>query len=111
MGKETLTFGNIEIEKNKFYCHKTPAFFFGDGDIKKVLVSSKISYGEKTYEYYIGYLYNGNKVKLLHIMLPKTSVYVKFYNGATKWMYFLIEVDDLLEKYNAIWDKVSADIK
>ena len=26
-------------------------------------------------------------------------------------MYFLIEYDDLLEKYNTIWDKVSADIK
>ena len=24
---------------------------------------------------------------------------------------FLIEDDDLLEKYNTIWDKVSADIK
>ena len=26
-------------------------------------------------------------------------------------MYFLIEDDDLVEKYNTIWDKVSADIK
>ena len=26
-------------------------------------------------------------------------------------MYFLIENDDLLEKYNTSWDKVSADIK
>ena len=26
-------------------------------------------------------------------------------------MYFLIEDDDLLEKYNIIWDNVSADIK
>ena len=26
-------------------------------------------------------------------------------------MYILIENDDLLEKYNTIWDKVSADIK
>ena len=26
-------------------------------------------------------------------------------------MYFLIEDDDLLEKYNTIWDKVSTDIK
>ena len=26
-------------------------------------------------------------------------------------MYFLNEDDDLLEKYNTIWDKVSADIK
>ena len=24
MGEEILTFGDIEIEKNKFYCHKTP---------------------------------------------------------------------------------------
>ena len=23
MGKKILTFGNIEIDKNKFYCHKT----------------------------------------------------------------------------------------
>ena len=26
-------------------------------------------------------------------------------------MYFLIEDDDLLEKYNTIWDSVSTDIK
>ena len=26
-------------------------------------------------------------------------------------MYFLIEDDDFFEKYNTIWDKVSADIK
>ena len=38
-------------------------------------------------------------------MLPKTSAYVKSYDGQTKWIYFLIEDDDLLEKYNTIWDK------
>ena len=26
-------------------------------------------------------------------------------------MYFLIKDDELLEKYNTIWDKVSSDIK
>ena len=44
-------------------------------------------------------------------MLPKTSAYIKIYDGQTKWMYFLIEDDDLLKKYNTIWDKVSADVK
>ena len=44
-------------------------------------------------------------------MLPKTSAYVKSYDRQTKWMYFLTEDDDLLEKYNIILDKVSADIK
>ena len=66
---------------------------------------------KKTIKYFIGYLYNGNKEKPLNIMLPKTNVYVKSFNGQTKWMYFLIKDDDLLENYNTIWDKVSADIK
>ena len=38
MGKKILTFGDIEIEKNKFYCHKTP-IFLKDVDIENVLVS------------------------------------------------------------------------
>ena len=45
-------------------------------------------------------------------MHPKTGAYVKRYNGQTKWMYFLIEDDDILEKHNTIWDNVSgADTK
>ena len=44
-------------------------------------------------------------------MLPKTRAYVKSYDGQTKWKYFMIEDDDLLEKYNTICDKVNADIK
>ena len=44
-------------------------------------------------------------------MLPKTSTYVKCYDGQTKWMYFLIKDDYVLEKCNNIWDKISADIK
>ena len=46
MGKEILTFGNIEIEKNKFYRYKTPVLLW-HVDIVKVLVSNKISFGEK----------------------------------------------------------------
>ena len=80
MGKEILTFGDTEIKKIKFYRHKSP-IFLKDVDIEKVLVSNKISFGGKNYKYFIGYLYNDNKVKPLHIMLPKTSAYVKSYDG------------------------------
>ena len=110
MGKEILTFEDIKIEKNKFYHHKTP-ILLGDVDIERLLVSYKISFSEKNCKYFIGYLYNDNKVKPLQTVLPKTSIYVKCYEEQTKWMYFLIEDDDLLEKYNTIWDKVSTDIK
>ena len=110
MSKEILPFGDIEIEKNKFYLYKT-LIFKKDVDIEKVLKSNKISFDKKSYKDFIGYLYNDLKVKSLHVMLPKTSAYVNYYDGKTKWIYFLIEDDDLLEKYNAIWDKVSADVK
>ena len=33
------------------------------------------------------------------------------YDGQTKLMYFLIEDDDLLEKYNILRNKVSTDIE
>ena len=78
--KEILTFDDIKIIKNIFYHHKTP-IFLKDVDITKVLVSNNISFGEKNYKYFIGYLYNDPKVKPLHIMLLKTSDYVKSYDG------------------------------
>ena len=56
-------------------------------------------------------MYNDHEVKPLHIRLPKTRPYVKSCDGQTKWMYFLFEDDDVLEKYNTIWDKVSTDMK
>ena len=48
-------------------------------------------------KYFIGYLYNDHKAKALHIMLPKSTNYVKRYDGQTKWMYLLVEDNDLLE--------------
>ena len=46
MGKEILTFSDIEIEKNKLYHYKSP-IFLKDVDVKKVFVSSKISLVKK----------------------------------------------------------------
>ena len=39
-------------------------FLLEDVDDRKVLVSNKISSGEKNYKYFIGYLYNDYKLKL-----------------------------------------------
>ena len=70
-----------------------------DADAEKVLVSNKISFGKKKNKNcFIGFLYNGDKVKSLNIMLPKRSRYVKSYDGQIKWMYD----DELLEKYITI---------
>ena len=55
------------MKKKKFYRRKSPVFL-KDVNIEKVLVSKKISCGEKDYQYFIGYLYNDNKVKPLRIL-------------------------------------------
>ena len=45
MSKEILTFGNIEIEKNKFYRQKTPFCGGHGGGGGGVCVSKKIYFG------------------------------------------------------------------
>ena len=96
MGKEILTFEDFEIRKNKFYPHES-SIFLDDEDIEKVLASNKIFSNEKNYKYFMVYLYNDHKVKPVHVMHPIKSTYVEFYDGHTKWMYFLIENDDWSE--------------
>ena len=76
MGKNILTFWDIEIEKNKFYRNNIPVHL-RDVDTEKVLVSNKISFGVKNYKL-------RKKVNPLNIMLSKTSAYVKSYDGQTK---------------------------
>ena len=45
-----------------------------------------------------------------NMMFSNSSVYIESYGAQAKLIYFLIE-DYLSEKYNTIWDNVSADIK
>ena len=64
-------------------------------DTDNLLISKKTSSGKKNYKYFIGYLDNDFKIKPLHIILPRTSAYVKGCDGETKRMSFLIEGGDL----------------
>ena len=105
MGKEIITFGDIKVEKHKSYHYQSP-IFLEDVDIDNVLVSNKIFFGGKNYQYFIGCLYDDYEIKQLNIMLPRTNTYVKRYD-----VYFLVEDEDLLDKYNTISDKVSSGFK
>ena len=51
------------------------------------------------------------KIRPFTMIIPKTNAYVKNQDGESKWMYFLIEDDELLEKYNDIYNKVSSFIE
>ena len=80
--------------------------FLEDVDINNAFVSNKTFPWEKNYKYFIGYFYDNYKIKPWHKILPKTSRYIKSYDVQTKLMYFLIEDDDLLKKYNTVWNKI-----
>ena len=69
MGKES------EVEKHKFHHHKN-LILLEVIDIKNIQLSSMVFSGN---ECFISYKSDDQKIKPLHIMLPKTSVYVKSY--------------------------------
>ena len=54
MEKTIIKFGDIEIQNQKFHQHKGP-ILINNIDINKMLVSNKVSFGEKGLKYFIGY--------------------------------------------------------
>ena len=62
-------------------------------------------------KYFIGYKGDNHKVKSLHIILAKNEILCKSLNAETKWMNSFIETEELFEKFNGAWNKVSNNIK
>ena len=60
-------------------------------------------------KYFIGYKID-KKIVVLCILLPKMNGYKKRFDK-TNYMSFLIKDNELLEKYNKIWDKISNNTK
>ena len=110
MGKKWLRLVILTLKNINF---TEIQFFLNDVDIYNIIISKKISFTKKkkNYKYFIGYRDDDYKIKPFHLMLPKTSTYVKSYVDETKLMYFPIEDDELLKKCNNIWNKVSNNMK
>ena len=66
-------------------------FFLSNADIDNILISNRISFGERNYEYVIGSI-DDYKIKPFSIILLKTSACVEKYDGGTKWMHFFLKV-------------------
>ena len=69
MGKESITFGDIEVEKHQFNKHKK-SILIHDVDISKIVVSGKFLFGK-----FIGNKDGKKKIRPSFVMLPKTSAY------------------------------------
>ena len=106
--KTIIKLGDIEIQKQKFNQNKG-AISIKNVDIDKIVVSNKVSFDKKGFKYFIGYK-NAKKIRLLCIFLTKMSAYRKEFDE-TKYISFLIKDNELLEKYNEIWEKARNSLK
>ena len=87
--EKIIKFGDIEIRKQKFHQRKGP-ISIENIDINKIVVSTKVSFGEKRFKYFIGYN-DAKKIKPLCIFLPKMSAYGKDFDE-TKYISVLIKM-------------------
>ena len=61
------------------------------------------------FRYFTGYK-NDEIVRPLCIILPQMNGYIKYFENGSKNMSFFIKDDDVLNKYNQIWDKIKEKI-
>ena len=74
-----------------------------------MVVSNRVSFAKNEFRYFTGYK-DAENVRPLCILLTKMSAYRKGFNK-TKYMSFFIKDDELLEKYNEIWENGKTIIK
>ena len=68
-------------------------------------MSDKFKDRDGGFKFFIGYK-EGEIVKLLIIILPQMTGYIKYFENGGKTMFFVIKDDMCLNKYNEIWDKI-----
>ena len=108
MSEKTLKFDSIRLNKREFHKSKQPI------DLKSVnadqiVVSDKFKHSDDGFKYFIGNK-EGEIVKLLCIILPQMSGYIKYFENGGKNMCFMIKDDDVLDTYNKIWDKIKTKL-
>ena len=104
MSEKKLQFDNIRFNKKEFHKFKQP-INLELVNIDQIVVSDKFKHNDDGFKYFIGYK-EGEIVKPLCIILPQMSGYIKYFENGGKNMSFMVKDDNVLDKYNKIWDKI-----
>ena len=104
MSKKTLKFDNIGVNKKEFHKSKQ-SINLELVNVDQIVTSDKFKHSDDGFKYFICYK-EGEIVKPLCIILPQMSWYIKYFENFGKNMSFMIKNDDVLNKYNEIWDKI-----
>ena len=104
MSEKTLKFDNIVVNKKEFHKSKQP-INLDLVNVDQIVISDKFKHSDDGFKYFIGYR-EGEIVKPLCIILPQMSGYIKCFENGGKNMSFVTKDDDVLDKYNEIWNKI-----
>ena len=105
MSEKTINFGDKKINKKDFYNNNKKQFNIEDIDINKILISKPETYENNMRKHIIGY--NDNTISPLILFLPKMTGYLNIFKDGTKKMSFFTNNNEFLERYTAIWEKIS----
>ena len=104
ISEKTLKFDNIRLNKKEFHKSKQP-INLDLANVDQIVVPDKFKHSDDDFKYFIGYR-EGKIVKLLCIILPQMSGYIKYFENGGKNVSFIIKNDMCLDKYNETWDKI-----
>ena len=90
MEQKALSFGEDCINENDFHKNGKP-ISTDEVNIKKIVLSSKHSYGNKgSFKYFIGYINIGNLFPVpLYINLPQMNGYTKYFDINNKYKIYI----------------------
>ena len=84
MNKQTLKFNDIAVNKKDFNA-STKAIPLNSVNTNNIVISYRVKHNDDSYKYFIGYLHDDGAIRLLCVILPQMSGYIKYFeNGGKK---------------------------
>ena len=78
-------------------------------NVDQIVMSDKFKHSDEDFKYFIGYQDN-EIVKPLCFILPQMIEYTKYFENVGENMSFMIKDDNVLDKYNKIWDQIKKKV-
>ena len=104
MSEQTWKLDNIRVNKKEFHKSKQPIDLMSI-NADQIVTSDWFKDSDDGFKHSIGYQ-EGKIIKPLCIILPQMSGYIKYFESGGKNMSFMVKYDDVLDKYNEMWDKI-----